>query len=104
MVVGAGLAGLTTAYRLYQKGYPVEVYVAQSRVGGRVHSVLIKNFDGEDSIAEVGAQNITDGGEAVNLLSLARELGIDILAGNLEFTGVFYDGKNFYEEDLLLLP
>ena len=36
MVVGAGFAGLTTAYLLAQLGYDVSVYEAEDRVGGRV--------------------------------------------------------------------
>ena len=34
-VVGAGLAGLTAAYRLKQAGYPSTVFEAADRVGGR---------------------------------------------------------------------
>src|SRR5437667_731698 len=34
-VVGAGLAGLTCAYRLKQAGYAATVYEASSRIGGR---------------------------------------------------------------------
>ncbi|MFI4984307.1 MAG: FAD-dependent oxidoreductase [Rickettsiales bacterium] len=34
VVVGAGLAGLTAAYRLYQNGYEVEVYEARPRASG----------------------------------------------------------------------
>src|SRR4051812_21440570 len=35
VVVGAGLAGLTCAYRLQQAGYAAQVYEASSRIGGR---------------------------------------------------------------------
>ena len=35
VVVGAGLAGLTCAYRLKQAGYVAQVYEAADRVGGR---------------------------------------------------------------------
>jgi thioredoxin reductase len=35
VVVGAGLAGLTGAYRLKQAGYPAELHEASDRVGGR---------------------------------------------------------------------
>ena len=34
VVVGAGLAGLTCAYRLKQAGYLAEVHEASSRIGG----------------------------------------------------------------------
>ncbi|XLP22004.1 FAD-dependent oxidoreductase [Bacillus toyonensis] len=38
VIVGAGLAGLTCAYRLKQAGYQATVYEANERVGGRVHT------------------------------------------------------------------
>jgi monoamine oxidase len=38
VVVGAGLAGLCSAYELSRFGYKVEVYEARDRVGGRVDS------------------------------------------------------------------
>lgn len=37
-VVGAGIAGLTTAYRLAQQGIFVTVFEASDRVGGKVHT------------------------------------------------------------------
>lgn len=59
IVIGAGLSGLTTAYRLQQEGIDVEVYEARNRVGGRVLTI---NIDGNS--AELGGQNITDGGHS----------------------------------------
>src|SRR5207247_9504444 len=38
VVVGAGLAGLTAAYRLQQAGYAAEVYEASDRIGGRCYA------------------------------------------------------------------
>ncbi|WP_269320926.1 NAD(P)-binding protein [Bacillus sp. UNC438CL73TsuS30] len=35
VIVGAGLAGLTCAYRLKQAGIPSTIYEATNRVGGR---------------------------------------------------------------------
>jgi len=101
VIIGAGLAGLTVAYRLHQKGYPVTVYEARPRVGGRVHSVLIKNFDGTYSVAELEGQNIRDGGKAHYFLSLARELNLAIIEDDIEFSSLFYDGHSF--RDLLTL-
>ena len=34
-IIGAGLAGLTAAYRLKQRGYQAEVFEARERSGGR---------------------------------------------------------------------
>src|ERR1700677_4051222 len=92
VIIGAGLAGLTAAYRLQQKGHNVEVYEAHPRAGGRVHSVLIKNFDGEYSVAELGGQNITDGGEAKNFHALAQEFNLPLTDNYIDFTSLFYDG------------
>ena len=38
-VIGAGLAGLTCAYRLQQAGYAATVYEASDRVGGRCWTI-----------------------------------------------------------------
>lgn len=101
-VIGAGLAGLTVAYRLKQKGYDVHVYEARPRVGGRVHSALIKNLTGEYSVAELGGQNITDGGEANHICSLAKELDLEVLSSTFQFSGLFFDGKQYYDRAELL--
>ena len=38
-VIGAGLAGLTAAYRLRQRGFDVTVFETRDRVGGRVWTI-----------------------------------------------------------------
>lgn len=73
-VVGAGLAGLTAAYRLEKMGYVVDVYEARGRPGGRVFTVQIG-----DSYTECGGQNIYDGGEALNISALIEELGLETI-------------------------
>jgi monoamine oxidase len=96
-VIGAGLAGLTTAYRLKQADMEVDVYEAKSRVGGRIHTALINNMDGGYSVAELGGQNITDGGEAKNIINLAKELKLEILEYSRVFSRLFYDGRLFQD-------
>ncbi|HRE31586.1 MAG TPA: FAD-dependent oxidoreductase [Candidatus Berkiella sp.] len=81
IVIGAGLAGLTFAYRLQQQGKHVAVYEAMSCVGGRVHSH-----------AELGAQNIMDGGAATNILSLIKECNLELNEDTIPFEGDYYDG------------
>jgi len=71
-VVGAGLSGLTCAYRLHEKGLNVEIYEARNRVGGRVFTV-----DMMGHIAELGGQNILDGGEATHILALIDQMGLE---------------------------
>src|SRR5262245_57364594 len=42
IVIGAGLAGLAAAYRLTQRGWHVDIFEAQARLGGRVLSHRFK--------------------------------------------------------------
>ena len=69
-VLGAGLAGLSAARALEQRGASVTVVEARDRVGGRVWT-LREGFTGKQH-AEAGADLIEDGQQHV--LDLAREL------------------------------
>ena len=71
VVVGAGLAGITAAYRLSRAGLPVRVYEARDRVGGRCWTA--RGFaDGQT--AEHGGEFIDT--RHVHIRGLARELGL----------------------------
>jgi monoamine oxidase len=88
-VVGAGLAGLTCAYRLKQAGYNADVYEAHpTRVGGRCWT--IRSFaDGQ--IAEHGGELIDQGHTAMR--QLAQELGFaldNLLQGEPKGTEDFF--------------
>src|SRR5712691_5734909 len=56
-VVGAGLAGLTCAYRLKQAGLTAQVYEASSRIGGRCFTI----HDFDPLVAEHGGELIDQG-------------------------------------------
>ena len=71
-VVGAGLAGLTCAYRLKQAGLNAQVYEASTRVGGRCWTI----HDFDPLVAEHGGELIDQGHAAVRQLS--QELGLDL--------------------------
>jgi monoamine oxidase len=73
-VVGAGLAGLTCAYRLKQAGYAAELYEASDRVGGRCWTLRGAFVDGQ--IAEHGGELIDQGHGAIR--SLVQELGLQL--------------------------
>lgn len=101
-IIGAGLAGLTSAYRLQQKGYMVDVFEARPRVGGRVHSVYLQNFEGGYSVGELGGQNIADGGKAENILALSREFNLDTVEDDHELSVRYYHENKIYNpQDLL---
>jgi monoamine oxidase len=72
IVAGAGLAGLTTAYRLQRAGADVVVIEARDRVGGRVWTR--RDFEGRQH-AEAGG-DLIEAGQAA-LLALAEELGLE---------------------------
>lgn len=70
-IIGAGLAGLTAAYRLQKLGYICEVYEARMRPGGRVFTAYFgSTYD------ELGGKNVYDGGNGEHILSLIDELGL----------------------------
>jgi monoamine oxidase len=102
VIIGAGLAGLTTAYRLFEKGYDIEIYEARPRVGGRVHSVFIKSLEGEDSIAELGGHDISDGGKAHYMLSLIREFNLEIREDITKLSHIFYEDRKIHTPHIFL--
>jgi monoamine oxidase len=71
-VIGAGLAGLTCAYRLKQAGLTAQIYEASSRVGGRCWSI----HDFDPLVAEHGGELIDQGHTAMR--QLVQELGLDL--------------------------
>jgi monoamine oxidase len=73
-VVGAGLAGLTAAYRLQQAGLYADVFEASSRVGGRCYTGRGDFVDGQ--IYEHGGELIDTGHKAIR--QLAKELGLQL--------------------------
>lgn len=74
LIVGAGIAGLTAAYRLEQAGVAVRLMEAQNRVGGRMFS--LRNFFPDGQVAELGGELIDTGHDSI--LKLAAELDIQL--------------------------
>ncbi len=102
VVLGAGAAGLTAAYRLMQKGVFSAIYEGEeSRIGGRMWTQRQFNKDGQ--FIERGAELVDTLNES--LIPLAQELGLEIelyAPGDKGFIGelFFYGGKIYNEEDL----
>jgi monoamine oxidase len=71
-VVGAGLAGLTCAYRLKQAGLNAQVYEASMRLGGRCWTI----HDFDPLVAEHGGELIDQAHTQVR--QLAQDLGLNL--------------------------
>lgn len=85
-IIGAGVAGLTLAFRLAQRGERVSLFEATERLGGQLHSEQSGGF-----LIEHGAEGFVAGSEAV--AELAGELGIaSELRGQLVLDSYHYDG------------
>jgi len=69
LIIGAGIGGLTAAYRLQQLGHEVEILEASNRAGGRMRTLEYKG----DKV-DVGAQFMHTG--YVATLKLIDELGL----------------------------
>ena len=99
-IVGAGIAGLTAAWRLRQQGVRVRVYEAQNRIGGRMFSLA--NFFPDGQVVELGGELIDT--SHVRLRALAAELGLpldDLLEGDADRDTWYFDGRAIGEEEIL---
>jgi monoamine oxidase len=100
VIVGAGLAGLTCAYRLKQRGIDADIYEASTRAGGRCWS-LRGAFD-EGQIVERGGELIDQGHTAIRHLCQELRLDLDnLLAAEPNGTTPFYffDGSPYSYRD-----
>ena len=102
VVVGAGLAGLTCAYRLLQRGMDVTVYEGNTRVGGRCWTNRTA-FDG-GQLAEHGGELIDQSHTTIR--QLAQELGLpldNVLAAEPNGTEPFFwfDGSRYPLTDVI---
>ncbi len=84
--LGAGLSGLSAAYKLKQKGFNVLVLESQNRVGGRVFSHNINS----DLIIELGGEWV--GNSHSRMQELCGEFNLE-LQNNQFDTHLIYKGK-----------
>ena len=102
LVVGAGIAGLTAAYRLRQAGVRADIIEATNRVGGRIRT--IPKVAGTLIPAELGGEYIDTG--HTNLISLATELGlraidlVEVERGLVKDT-FFFQGRRYPLEQII---
>ncbi len=78
IVIGAGLAGLTTAFELTKAGHDVSILEARNRAGGRVFTVREPFVDG--LYAECGAEWVESNHEY--LLRYIDEFGLPLYRGS----------------------
>jgi monoamine oxidase len=74
VVVGAGIAGLTAAWRLRQAGVRVRVIEANDRVGGRMFS--LRGFFPDAQVIELGGELIDS--DHARIRAMAAELGLPL--------------------------
>jgi monoamine oxidase len=99
-IIGAGVAGLTAAYRLFQAGIPCEIFEGSERTGGRI---LTKNdFNKDAMFCELGGELVDSGHE--DLIALAGELGVEIqeLKGGDSGVDLYYFGGKYYTDKELI--
>ncbi|MEB3327962.1 MAG: NAD(P)/FAD-dependent oxidoreductase [Candidatus Sericytochromatia bacterium] len=86
VVVGAGLAGLTTAYRLRQAGLECVVLELADRVGGRMRTARYP----EGVAAEAGLEEFWDSNPSI---ALAQELGVQLEESATAFSSFLHKGR-----------
>ena len=87
LILGGGLSGLLTAYRLKQAGIAHVLLEARARLGGRIHTITTQS----GVTIEMGATWFAE--KHIHLMSLIRELDLEYekqYAGNK----VLYDFQN----------
>ncbi|MDB6025874.1 MAG: Protoporphyrinogen oxidase, partial [Verrucomicrobiales bacterium] len=69
-IIGAGITGLTAAFRLKQRGVPVTVYEASGRAGGVIQSIRQNGY-----LAECGPNSCLE--TSPKIAELIRDLGLE---------------------------
>lgn len=83
IIIGAGLSGLLTAYRLKSAGIPFKLLEARARIGGRIHTVV----GAQKTPVDMGATWFGD--YHSNLMALLKELDLNYYEQYMQGT-VFY--------------
>jgi len=90
IIVGAGLSGLTAAYRLTAAGWKVTVLEARERPGGRVWTW---SFDGSPLTCEMGGEWI--GNDHKKIIALCKELNVELIPHGQSVTMLL--GRKLYQ-------
>lgn len=85
VVAGAGIAGLTAAYRLQQAGWEVEVFESEPQAGGRVETIVRSGYSVDTGATAFAARYPI-------ATALAEELGLRIV-DTAPYLGVYRGGR-----------
>jgi monoamine oxidase len=99
-IIGAGLAGLTAAYRLNQAGASCEIFEGSERTGGRVLTKY--DFNKDAMFCELGGELVDSNHR--DLIALAQELGLEIqeLKGVDKGVDLYYFGGTHHTDEQLI--
>lgn len=102
LIVGAGIAGLTAAYRLRKANVPVDIIEARNSVGGRIRTV--RNACGTSIPVDIGGEFIDSG--HTSLLNLAKELGLQVADLQIADQGLlrqtyYFQGRKVSESEMI---
>ncbi|XP_047112365.1 probable flavin-containing monoamine oxidase A [Schistocerca piceifrons] len=103
-IIGAGLSGLTAAYRILKKDPSLRVIVLEAKddVGGRTQTVLLKVAGGGKEPFDVGGQWVDSGQDDIMLL--LDELEITSFPQYRDGKKVFEFGAHLKTEDNCFIP
>ena len=94
IVIGAGLAGLSSAYELDQAGFDVTLLEARTRPGGRVRTYRDPFADG--LYAEMGAEYVDSNDTYVH--KYCKKFGLEILTAKL-YDGILVRNRRYKMAD-----
>lgn len=98
IIIGAGLSGLLTAYRLKKEGIPFKILEARMRIGGRINTVV----GSDNTPVEMGATWF--GNQHQHLHALLNELGIGYFEQSMNGTVLFQNSPNSAAEAIQIPP
>lgn len=97
LIIGAGLSGLLTGYRLKKEGIPFKILEARNRVGGRINTIYGTN----NTPIEMGATWFTN--QHKYLIALLEELEIDYFKQYMDST-VFFQSSPTLPAQTIQIP
>ncbi|MFT4806083.1 MAG: monoamine oxidase [Algoriphagus sp.] len=83
LIIGGGLAGILTGYRLKKEGLPFKILEARNRAGGRIHTIN----RADNTPVEMGATWFTH--QHKYLIALLKELELDYFEQHMDSSLLF---------------